>query len=131
VSFLDPKYTQATFSGVSLVGNQMVNAARRSGSLSGDFTLLSRGLDKVTWNVNGTYTSKLFYDVLNTADISQPAWWVWNSRLDYTHDNTSVDAYVKNLANKEYIISAFEDPPIPFAMRGYPRQFGVQVTQRF
>jgi len=130
-SFLDPIYTQATFQGVSIVGNQMVNAARRSGNLIGDFTLFSEGHDKVTWNINGTYTSKVYYDVLDTEYLAELPWWVWNSRLDYTHNKTSIDAYVKNIADREYTTAAFAIPPIPFNMRGYPRQYGLQMTQRF
>jgi iron complex outermembrane receptor protein len=130
-SLLDPKYTDAAYSGTSINGNQMVQAAKRSGSLSADATLFSRGENRLALNINATYTSKVFYDVLNTDAIAQPGYTVWNSRLDFTHGNTSVDVYVKNLGNKQYFTQGYNEPPILYLLRGYPRQYGLHVTQRF
>jgi outer membrane receptor protein involved in Fe transport len=130
-SLLDPKYTNATFNGASVTGNQMVQSARRSGAIDLEATLLSSGVNRLTWNIGGNYTSQVYFDVLNTDAISQHGYSVWNSRLSFTHDSTNVVAYVKNLGNKEYVTQGYFEPPILYLLRGYPRQFGLQVTQRF
>ena len=137
VGVLDPKYsddaTVTGTSGVDVSGNQISNAAKFSLNLSGDFVLAEINDDTVDLNLDGTYTSRVFYDIAETANVSQPGYWVANARLAYNAERFSVGAGVKNLFNEKYFTYGLglRFAGLDYLIRGTPRTYSVDATIRF
>lgn len=134
VSLIDPEYTQGDINGVSLVGNQMTNASRFNATINGDFTLYKDERRSLGLNLNGTYLGRQYFDVYNTAELSQAGYFVGNGRLSFEQGRYTVSAFVKNITNRKYIIyNLLENSSIGenYALRGDPRIWGGELTVRF
>lgn len=137
VGVLDPKYrdnaTVTGTSGVDVAGNQISNAAKLSLNLTGDFVLAEIGDATVDLNLDGTYTSRVFYDIAETVELAQPGYWVANARLAYSAERFSVGVGVKNLFNEKYFTYGLGLRFVGFdyLIRGTPRTYSVDATIRF
>ncbi|KMS58643.1 hypothetical protein V473_00665 [Sphingobium cupriresistens LL01] len=97
-SAVDPKYKKGTVAGISVAGNQIINAAKYKLNISSDFVIMDGPSGKVNLNLNANYNSRTYYDVYNTENISQKPYWLANGRISYDADRWSVAVYGKNLA---------------------------------
>jgi len=137
VGVLDPKYrddaTVTGTSGVDVAGNQISNAAKYSLNLTGDFVLAEMGDAKVDLNLDGNYTSRVFYDIAETPELSQPGYWVANARLAYNAKRFSIGAGVKNIFNEKYFTYGLglRFAGLDYLIRGKPRTYAVDATVRF
>lgn len=137
VGVLEPKYrddaTVTGTSGVDVAGNQISNAAKFSLNLTGDFVLAKIRDAKVDLNLDGTYTSRVFYDIAETAELSQPGYWLANARLAYNAKRFSIGAGVKNLFNEKYFTYGLgiRFAGLDYLIRGKPRTYAVDATIRF
>lgn len=87
----------------------------------------------VDLSLDGTYTSRVYYDIAQTENLSQPGYWLANARLAYNAERFSVGAGVKNLFNEKYFTYglALRFAGLDYMMRGTPRTYSVDATFRF
>ena len=81
--------------------------------------------------VDGAWNDKQFMEGTNSAVSRQGAYGVVNARASYATDNWSVSAWVKNLADEEYLLYNLDLGAADFIEQVYapPRQWGL--TLRF
>ena len=89
--------------------------------------------DAISFNVNGSYTSRVENDVFNTPELSQPGYVLMGASAMYQHpdDGWSIRVGVDNLTNKRYIVSGFEAGALPFTTASYNRPREWYVTAGF
>lgn len=133
-SAVDPKYKEGTVAGISVAGNQIINSAKYKLNLNSDVVLFKTDSGKLNVNLNANYSSRTFYDVYNTENISQKPFWLVNGRVSFDTDRWSVAVYGKNLFNEKYIgygLSLESALGFNYMLRGVPRQYGAEATLRF
>lgn len=136
-TYLDTEYTDfVTPIGQDFSGNTMV--------ASPEWSLVARGRYETgpIWgqlglvaNLDATYTDDQYFDTQNTARLGQDAYWLANARLALTPESNrwELAAFVKNLADEEYIVDAFDVSDFGYdeLVYGDPRTYGVSLTYRF
>ncbi len=85
---------------------------------------------------NVTYQSKLFFELPNSALISQDGYVLANIRggLSFNDGQYEIVGFARNLFNKEYLIDAGNTGGafgIPTFIPGEPRFYGVQLAAKF
>jgi Outer membrane receptor proteins, mostly Fe transport len=133
-SAIDPKYTKGTVAGIPVDGNQIINSAKYKLTFNGDAELLNTNAGTLDLNANASYSSRTYYDVYNTENISQGSYWLVNGKLGFNTPSWSIALYGKNLLNTKYIaygLSLEDALGFNFQMRGVPRQYGGEFTLRF
>ena len=90
--------------------------------------------DAFSFNVNGSYSSRVENDVFNTPELSQPAYVLMNASAFYQNaDGWSLRVGVDNLTDKRYIVSGFEAGALPFTTASYnrPREWYITAGVKF
>jgi outer membrane receptor protein involved in Fe transport len=134
LGLLDPKYLAGEVDGVSVAGNQIVNAAKITATIGTDLTLYSADRNNVTLSLNDAYTARVYYDVFNTSGIAQSGYWLANGKLNWSLGHYEFSLYANNLFDRHYFVySLYEESTVDlnFNLRGTPRQFGGEFTYRF
>ncbi|MFW2851148.1 TonB-dependent receptor [Sphingomonas sp. TX0543] len=137
VGVLDPKYndnaTVSGSSGTNVAGNQISNSAKFNLNLTGAVVLAKLDKGTVDFNIDASYSSRIYFDIAQTESISQKGYWVSNARLAYNGDRFSVGAGVKNLFNEKYYAYglALRFAGFDYLIRGTPRTYSVDATIRF
>ena len=100
-------------------------------------------LARYTWNVYrdwdlilaGDYAwqSKVYFDIRNTEDLSQPSYGLLNLRLTAVvpETETSVSLWTRNVTDEEFLSAGFSLGAYVTRYYGMPRTFGVTITQSF
>ncbi|WP_084399079.1 TonB-dependent receptor [Henriciella aquimarina] len=136
-TYLDAEYTDfVTPIGQDFSGNTMVAAPEWSlvargryetGPIWGDLGLVA--------SADATYTGDQYFDTQNTARLGQDAYWLANARLALRPQGGrwELAAFVKNLADEEYLVDAFDVSDFGFdeLVYGDPRTYGISLTYRF
>ncbi len=83
-----------------------------------------------------TYKSKVFFEIPNSEAISQDGYTLVNLRagLEFAQGRYSVGGFVRNAANKRYLIDAGNTGGtfgIPSYIAGEPRFYGVELGAKF
>jgi iron complex outermembrane receptor protein len=116
--------------GVDASGNTLPRAPKATITLVGDYT---RDFAPGTWNLNVTmfYTTKIYFD--SDERINQPAYALLNARTSWkpAGANYKVEAWVKNLTNKDYISSTFIQDIADVVGYGWKRTYGVTLNYSF
>lgn len=105
-----------------------------SGSIEQTVDLSAGG--KIVARLDGTYRSKTYKEANNVEAIAQRPYALLNGRVAYTmpNDKVAFAAYVTNLTDKRYIVSAI-DVASTFSMYeayfGRPREVGGEISVRF
>jgi len=90
---------------------------------------------KVTLQTDFNYQDDVSFDALNNPLLGQEAYWLWNARVSWTSadEKWGVSVYGRNLADKEYLVYAFDLSFFGFneEMLGTPRVLGIDATYRF
>jgi iron complex outermembrane recepter protein len=134
LGLLDPKYLAGEVDGVSVAGNQIVNAAKITASIGTDLTLYSADSNNLTLSLNDAYTSRVYYDVFNTGSIAQSGYWLANGKLNWSSGRYEFSLYANNLFDRHYFDYSLDEEStvnLNFNLRGAPRQFGGEFTYRF
>ncbi len=136
-TYLDAEYTSfVTPIGQDFSGNTMVAAPEWSlvargrydtGPIWGDLGLVA--------SVDAAYTGDQFFDTQNTDRLAQEGYWLANARLALAPQDGrwELAAFLKNLADEEYIVDAFDVADFGFdeLVYGDPRTYGISLTYRF
>ncbi|VXC85011.1 TonB-dependent receptor [Sphingomonas sp. AX6] len=84
---------------------------------------------------DGRWQDQVFFGPDNLPTESQDAYALFNARIGWklADDSLSVEAYVKNLTDKEYFAHIVDNGALGTVnvTWGQPRTFGVQLTKRF
>jgi iron complex outermembrane receptor protein len=134
LGLLDPKYLVGAVDGISVAGNQIVNAAKITATIGTDLTLYSADRNNLTLSLNDVYTSRVYYDVFNTSSIAQSGYWLANSKLNWSSGQYEYSLYANNMFDRRYFEYSLEEEStvdLNFNLRGTPRQFGGEFTYRF
>jgi iron complex outermembrane receptor protein len=134
LGLLDPKYLAGEVDGISVAGNQIVNAAKITATIGTDLTLYSADRKNLTLSLNDAYTARVYYDVFNTSSIAQSGYWLANGKLNWSSGQYEFSLYANNLFDRHYFVySLYEESTVDlnFNLRGTPRQFGGEFTYRF
>ena len=129
----NPRYNAAR--GIyDATGNRLNQSPRYSGTIAAqnDFPIDSRG-SIVTLRGDIYVQGRTFYDPQNSVYTDQPPYALLNAQLGYSSpDKTfSVTAFVKNLADKQYLFAFQANGVEPAGFAGAPRTFGVRVGKKF
>ena len=87
-------------------------------------------------NPSYTWQSKVYFEDLNTEDLSQEAYGLLNLQAGVTlaKYNTTISAWARNMLDEEYLISGGNAGSlfqIPTFVPGAPQMFGVKLTYQF
>lgn len=137
LGLLDAKVKQ----GVLAVGTQDVaghtlpNSPKVSGTLSGDWDALTFAQTALTLHVDGSYSSKQYFEIVNIDRIAQGGYGLLNARISFhSVDNKwEMGAWGSNLTNRFYFTSAANLQALGFDYRhiGIPRMYGLDASYRF
>jgi len=138
-AWLDAKFkefnTRDAVSGapISYSGNTLPFAPEysASGSASYVFDMGNKGL--FTSSLSGNWRSKVYFDDINLEETSTGSLILFNAFLRYetVSGGISVEAYCKNLADKEYYTDMDGRGTEISGVVGPPRTFGMRVTYNF
>lgn len=98
--------------------------------------LLRLGEGQVSTRVDWSYRSAHFKDAVNTPEIRQPAYSLFNASLSYQSDDKGwgLTAGVTNLFDKDYLVSGYNDLATIGVITGTyarPREWFVKASVRF
>ncbi|MBB4860657.1 iron complex outermembrane receptor protein [Novosphingobium chloroacetimidivorans] len=119
---------------VDLSGNRLPQASKwtMAGGLQRTFAIGDGGL---TADVRGTYRSKQYFSIYNFPENTQNGYVLVDGYLEYKPANArySVQVFVRNLTNKQYITFTTNNQTIRGYLYGYgdPRTVGVKLTGNF
>ncbi|WP_334185506.1 TonB-dependent receptor [Novosphingobium sp.] len=90
----------------------------------------------LTFRADGTWKDRIYFSPYNRAEVSQPAYAVFNAFVTYNaHAGWSLGAWVRNLANKDYRVSStVGNVFVGYSIGGQlgdPRTFGVTAGMHF
>jgi iron complex outermembrane recepter protein len=80
-----------------------------------------------------SYQSKTYFDPTNVAVLSQSGYGLWNAAVGYQNTGASwkLQALVKNLTNKQYVITAAAPGSIPTGDAGPPRTVWITASRQW
>ncbi len=138
---LSSKYVELTLHGIDLSGNHLIQAPAYDGGLGMNwrFAHIAAGDFKLLLDAN--FYAKQYFDAPNTERIAQGAYAIANGRISFESGSKpgfAVGAWIKNLANREYLAYglAQRDPAqgglgFDYALVGEPRTYGMDLSYRF
>ena len=84
---------------------------------------------------SANFKSHQFFDVANSAFLTQNAYWLENARIAYAFDDDHWEAaaFIRNLSGEKYFLDVFDLSFVGFyqGIMGQPRTFGAEVNYRF
>lgn len=114
--------------GQDLSGRTLPSAPETNVNAMATYTIPS-ALGAWAFEVDGKYQSKQYFSVNNDPILSQGAYTLANAHVSWTSSNehTSVTAWVRNLADKDYLVGAFDLASFGWDqwVVGEPRTYGV------
>jgi len=126
---------------VCCVGNQLIQAPDYDASVDVNWRVAQFSAGDLHLFADASFYGKQYFDAFNTERDAQGAYGVANARLSF--DSTgrqgySIGAWVKNLANRQYLAYALNQKDLDtgaigfdYALVGEPRTYGVDVSYRF
>jgi iron complex outermembrane receptor protein len=138
VSWLDAtydRYVAVAIGGVigDVAGNRLNNAPEWAGRIWMEWTRDVGRSKRLSIAADATAQSTVFYSPFNDDIQRQLPYGLLGARAEYgpVDRQWSVNAYVRNVTDTDYITAAFATSPAAYAGRpGASRQFGVQVVVR-
>jgi iron complex outermembrane receptor protein len=135
LGLLKSEIDKGTVNGLDVHGHELANAPALSLSLAGDWRAIDAPWGLVKVHLDGMATSKQYFDVLNNAPQSQPAYALLNARLSYTFPDRPIEiaVWVKNLTDQFYYTSRISVAGFGFNYQhlGEPRTFGATASYKF
>jgi iron complex outermembrane receptor protein len=126
---------------VCCVGNKLIQAPNVNASLGVAWRALHLAAGDLHLFVDGNYYGKQYFDAFNTERDAQGGYGVANARIAFESTGKfgyAIGAWVKNLANREYLAYALNQKDqdtgaigFDYALVGEPRTYGVDATLRF
>ncbi|TLZ10822.1 MAG: TonB-dependent receptor [Gammaproteobacteria bacterium] len=126
---------------ICCVGNKLIQAPDVNASLGVAWRVLHVVAGDLRLFIDGNYYGKQYFDAFNTERDAQGGYGVANARIAFESTGKlgyAVGAWVKNLANREYLAYALNQKDadtgllgFDYALVGEPRTYGIDVTVRF
>jgi iron complex outermembrane recepter protein len=127
----DPRYNSAT-TFFNATDNRLTDAPHVSGleAAQYDFRLANSAM---YGRVEYSYQSKTYFDPTNVAVLSQSGYGLWNGVVGYQGADSpwKFQALVKNLTNKQYLITAAAPGTIPTGDAGPPRTVWITAARQW
>lgn len=114
LGYLDAEYLEvsgaAALAGLT-VDKKFVNAPEWTLAVAASYSL-DVGGGQVTPRAEWSYRSRTYNNAVNTPEISQPSYHLFNALISYSDpdDRWLFSAGVKNIGNKRYLMSGYADP---------------------
>ncbi|WP_326914732.1 TonB-dependent receptor [Sphingopyxis chilensis] len=135
LGLLSTKIREGTLTGVSLEGNRLPNAPKVGLSVGLDWDVIETRNGKLSWGVNGSYTSKQYFDLFNTDRTAQKGYVLVNSNLTYrfADDRYGIGIWAKNIFDKYYARYTLDlsGAGFDYVHLGDPRTYGVSLDAKF
>jgi iron complex outermembrane receptor protein len=127
----DPRYNPTT-TFFNATDNRLTDAPRVSGleAAQYDYALSNAA---IYGRVEYSYQSKTYFDPTNVAVLSQGGYGLWNTAVGYQSAGSpwKFQALVKNLTNKQYLITAAAPGSIPTGDAGPPRTVWITAARQW
>ena len=149
LGYLDAKYLAAsggiilqTVAGNIPVGtglvnlnSKFVNAPKWSLSTGLSYTAHT-ALGKIVPRIDWSYRSDTYLDALNTPQLHQSGYGLWNAGISYTDNSAlwTVSAGMKDIFDKRYLVSGYADTSASGLIEGVynrGREWQVEVRRKF
>jgi iron complex outermembrane receptor protein len=139
VGYLDTELTKATTTAVDAgarTGNRLPYAPRWTFTGGAEYGFSVGDSSKLTFRVDASHRSSLFYNVNNTPFDYAKGNVLVNGRVTLRHDNLSLSAFATNLFNKRYFTLTGDNSKSPVTGYVYgavnePRRLGIQLGVDF
>jgi iron complex outermembrane recepter protein len=120
---------------IDVSGHTLPDAPSVSATLSEDWDVINFESSHVTLHLDGSYSSKQYFELVNIDRISQAPYALANGRLAYhgAADKWEVGTWVNNIFDKFYLTNAYDLQLLGFDYRhrDVPRMFGIDASYRF
>jgi iron complex outermembrane receptor protein len=134
VGYVDAVVKDIDSRGTGIPGDYVApNAPKWSTNALAAYTL-PVGSGKLSFQVDGNYLSKFWFNLGNTPAVEQKAFGVANARINWATDKYEFGVSLENLADKHYGVMGFDNTSINgLAQRypGMPRWFKAHVNYKF
>jgi iron complex outermembrane receptor protein len=116
-----------------LSGNAWANTPKINFGVLASYTWVVDDNFEITPAVDYAFQSKVYFDVVNTEELSQGTFGLLNARLGFEilRSNTSLLLWAKNLLDERYLIGGFSLGSYVSRYWAAPRTFGFTITQSF
>ena len=141
LGLMHSEYVDLTLKGVSLSGNQLIQAPNYNGSVGVDWRFLRRTAGEFHVLVDSNWYGKQYFDAPNTQRIAQSSYNLTNGRIYFdsaTKRGFGAGIWVKNAFNTQHLAYglAQRNPSdgglgFDYALVGEPRTYGADVTYHF
>ncbi|MFD1216050.1 TonB-dependent receptor [Microbulbifer celer] len=116
----------------TIVGNNLARTPEHSASASINYEWMLGNGSAINFNTNAMYQGEVFYSVGNTEAASDDARTLVNANATWDNfDGLKVSLWGKNLTDEAYVVHAFEQTGMGFAIMGEPTTWGISVTKDF
>ncbi|MBV8404501.1 MAG: TonB-dependent receptor, partial [Gammaproteobacteria bacterium] len=126
---------------VCCVGNQLIQAPDYNAMLGIDWRFVHFSAGDLRLYADANFYGKQYFDAFNTERDAQGAYGVANARLSFESTGKrgwSVAAWIKNIANRQYLAYALNQKDadtgalgFDYALVGEPRTYGADLMVRF
>ena len=136
VSWLDTKVKNVQDGSGAIRDRKAVLAPEFSANAMARYTADLGGSGKLAFQVDGSYSSSVYFDNLNQPGLKEGGYALVNGRISWMSENGGfeVAAFVKNITDKVNRIYAFDlTGTLGYIQESYrtPRTFGAAVTVNF
>lgn len=136
MGLLNAKAKIGTVSGVNVAGNDLPTAPRFSINGGIDLVLAQGDFGSVSIHPDVTYQSSMFFSVVNTERLRNPAYALFGGHIDWESSDGRWNAslWAKNLGDKFYYTARLDLSSgfgFDYNRLGTPRTFGVSAGYKF
>ena len=123
---VDQDLTTPGLQPLDVSGQQLTRTPEHKYSLSGVYTWNRSNGQRVDYRVDYSYTDDQRADIISTATV-QPSYDLWDASVNWTSADSrwEVSAWVKNLADEEYVHHTYIIGPGDISVFGDPRTWGL------
>jgi iron complex outermembrane receptor protein len=133
LAYTDAKYREISdpFATIN-VNSKFANTPKWSSNVALDYTYDLESGASVNFHGDWSYNSKIYNNAENTPALTQPGVHLFNASLTYAHkdDHWQLTFGGRNLSNKLYIVSGFDQPGVGFTEGTYARPREWYLTFR-
>lgn len=116
----------------AIVGNRLARTPEHTASANINYEWMLDGGSAINFNTNAMYQGEVYYSVDNSEAAADEERTLVNANIAWrNYDGLKVAFWGKNLTDEEYVVHAFEQSGMGFAIQGEPRTWGVSVTKEF
>lgn len=136
LGYIDAKYTEADPGAQVTVNSKFVRTPKWTATLSGEYVMPVLDRFELITRLDYAYKSKIYHDVANSPVGIQKGYGLLNGRMTLASQDQvwAVSAFVTNLTNKKYLLSALDFmDSLGLATYEYaaPRRWGASFEYNF